>query len=132
MQHASWIQRVGAYLVSALALAAIQGLGLGASLLLGERNWLTGVLLAGAFVFWIADRWVFSGRTGQTLGRRVLGIRMVDAGNGEPIGVWLAFVRDMWHVLDAVPCYLGFFAPLWDAERQTFADKIVKTVVVKT
>ncbi|MDQ1539752.1 MAG: hypothetical protein QOH29_478, partial [Actinomycetota bacterium] len=26
--------------------------------------------------------------------------------------------------------YLGYLWPLWDSKRQTFADKILKTVVV--
>ena len=32
--------------------------------------------------------------------------------------------------LDSLVCYLGFLFPLWDAKRQTFADKIIHTVVV--
>jgi len=27
-------------------------------------------------------------------------------------------------------CYLGWFWPIWDRKRQTFADKIMRTVVV--
>ena len=27
-------------------------------------------------------------------------------------------------------CYFGWLFPLWDAKRQTFADKIIGTVVV--
>ena len=33
------------------------------------------------------------------------------------------------HILDALPCYLGYLWPR-DRKRQTFADKIVKTVVI--
>ncbi len=42
-----------------------------------------------------------------------------------------AFVRDLAHVLDSVACHLGWLWPLWDQKRQTFADKIVGTVVVR-
>jgi len=35
------------------------------------------------------------------------------------------------HILDALPLFLGFLWPIWDAKKQTFADKIIKSVVVK-
>jgi hypothetical protein len=41
----------------------------------------------------------------------------------------MAFVRDLAHIVDSLACYLGWLWPLWDAKRQTFADKLVKTVV---
>ena len=34
------------------------------------------------------------------------------------------------HILDAIPCYVGLLWPLWDNKRQTFADKILKMVVL--
>jgi hypothetical protein len=42
----------------------------------------------------------------------------------------MAFVRDVCHILDSIVCYVGFLLPLWDANRQPLADKIVRTVVV--
>ena len=49
---------------------------------------------------------------------------------GEPIGGGMAFARDICHILDSLACYIGWLFPLWDARRQTFADKIISTVVV--
>jgi uncharacterized RDD family membrane protein YckC len=43
----------------------------------------------------------------------------------------MAFFRDLAHFVDAIICYAGFLFPLWDNKRQTLADKIVHTVVVK-
>jgi len=51
-------------------------------------------------------------------------------GGLEPIGAGMAFVRDICHILDSLACYIGFLFPLWDAKRQTFADKIIHTVVI--
>ena len=34
------------------------------------------------------------------------------------------------HGVDAIICYVGFLFPLWDAKRQTIADKIMSTVCV--
>jgi hypothetical protein len=47
------------------------------------------------------------------------------------IGGGMGIGRHLLHILDALPCYLGFLWPLWDGKRQTFADKIVKSVVVR-
>lgn len=71
------------------------------------------------------------GKTGQFWGHRAAGVRIVDANTGAPIGAGKAFGRYFAHILDALPCYLGFLWPLWDSKKQTFADKIVGTVVVR-
>ncbi len=42
----------------------------------------------------------------------------------------MAFGRDICHILDSLACYIGWLFPLWDAKRQTFADKIISTVVI--
>ncbi len=38
--------------------------------------------------------------------------------------------RQLAHVIDAAICYIGYLFPLWDAKRQTIADKIMTTVCV--
>jgi hypothetical protein len=43
----------------------------------------------------------------------------------------MAFVRDFAHLLDVLSLGLGYLWPLWDARRQTFADKVVRSVVVR-
>ena len=40
-----------------------------------------------------------------------------------------AFLRDLVHILDGV-AYVGYLWPLWDDKRQTFADKIMRTIVI--
>jgi uncharacterized RDD family membrane protein YckC len=32
--------------------------------------------------------------------------------------------------VDGIICYIGWLFPLWDAKKQTLADKIMGTVVV--
>jgi uncharacterized RDD family membrane protein YckC len=70
------------------------------------------------------------GATGQSLGKQVMGTKLVSAGTGAPIGFGPAFVRQIAHVLDGLPFHLGYFRPLWVARRQTFADSICDAVVV--
>ena len=77
----------------------------------------------------IWNRWIRAGRTGQSWGKKVVGIRLVREADGQPIGAGLAFVRDLAHVVDGF-FYLGYLWPLWDPKRQTFADKICSTVVL--
>ena len=72
------------------------------------------------------------GRTGQTVGKQALGIRLVRESDGQPLGVGMAFVRRLAHFVDAIACYIGFLWPAWDAKRQTFADKICGTIVIRT
>ena len=60
-----------------------------------------------------------------------MGIKLVEERTGQPIGAGMCFVRDLAHILDGF-FYLGYLWPLWDNKRQTFADKILTTVVVET
>lgn len=71
------------------------------------------------------------GTTGQTPGKRVLGIKLIREADGQVMGFWWCVLRSICHILDSLPCYLGYLWPLWDDKRQTFADKIMKTIVVK-
>ena len=75
------------------------------------------------------NRWLVAGRTGQSLGKRVTRIKLVSEVTDAPIGPMNAFVRDLVHILDGM-AYVGYLWPLWDDKRQTFADKIVRTIVI--
>ncbi len=82
-----------------------------------------------AFAIW--NQILRQGRTGSSLGKSVLGIGVVSEQTGTPIGGWKTLGRQFLHILDQLPCYLGYFWPLWDDKRQTFADKLMKTIVVR-
>ena len=71
------------------------------------------------------------GTTGQTLGKRIAGIRVLRRNTLRPTGFGGAFVRALAHVLDAVPCGAGFLAPLWDGTKGTFADRLCGTLVIR-
>ncbi|KIF68336.1 RDD domain containing protein [Streptomyces sp. AcH 505] len=72
------------------------------------------------------------GKTGQTIGKKAVGIRLVREADGQPLGVGMAFVRRLAHFLDSLPCYIGWLWPAWDEKNQTFADKICSSIVIKT
>lgn len=88
-----------------------------------------GILLMLGVSIW--NRWIKGGQTGQTVGRGVIGTKLVSEATGQPIGPGLAFARDLVHFLDSAICLIGWLFPLWDAKKQTIADKLLNTVVVK-
>ncbi len=129
--YASWITRVGAYLVDALPAWVLIGIG-GALLGHGGAGAAIGFIFYLASLGWVGyNRWYRAGTTGQSLGKSATNVRLINEQTGRPIGGGMAFVRDLCHFVDAIICYVGFLFPLWDAKRQTLADKIVSTVVVK-
>ena len=70
------------------------------------------------------------GPTGQTLGKKICKIRVVDFNTGGPIGYGRALGRFFARYLSQLPCYLGYLWMLWDKEKQTWHDKLVTAVVV--
>ena len=118
---ASWGLRVGAALIDGLIGFAIYGvcLALGSDVL--------GSLASFAFAMYNAVR---QGQSGQTIGKGVLKIRLVRLDGVNPPGIGLSIGRYFLHIVDALPCLLGYLWPLWDKKRQTFTDKILNTVVV--
>jgi uncharacterized RDD family membrane protein YckC len=131
---ATYGQRVGGFLIDIgipgglLAIVLIAALATRDVVVIGIVY--PGAVLAGlAFLLWNSG--YRQGRTGQSLGKRVLGTRLVRAGSEEPVGFGRAFGRQIAHVLDAIPLGLGYLWPLWDEQRQTFADKVCSTLVVQ-
>ncbi|MHA6796700.1 RDD family protein [Pseudonocardia bannensis] len=93
----------------------------------------TGSMLTSAAVFAFAvwNSGYRQGTTGQSIGKKVVGTRLLLATTGRPVGFGLAVGRQLAHVLDGLPFYLGYLWPIWDERRQTFADKVCNTLVVR-
>ena len=70
------------------------------------------------------------GPTGQTLGKRALGIRLISFESGGPIGYPRAFIRFVGRYVSALVIFLGYFWMLWDKEKQCWHDKFAGDVVV--
>jgi len=66
---------------------------------------------------------------GQTPGKRLLGIRVVQLDN-SPINWWEAFERAGGYAAGFATGLLGFAQVYWDPNRQAIHDKISETVVV--
>jgi uncharacterized RDD family membrane protein YckC len=68
--------------------------------------------------------------SGQTVGKRVLGIRVVDFNTGGPIDYGRAAIRYVGSILSGIAIYIGYLWMLWDNEKQTWHDKFANAVVV--
>jgi uncharacterized RDD family membrane protein YckC len=147
--YAHWGRRVGAYFIDGALLAPFYAVAMIGFLLIFSgsttdpvTNQVTlgssapaGFAVAGVaglamivFGFW--NQVFRQGRRGASLGKQWLNLMVVSENDGRPIGALLTFVRQLVHILDSLACYVGWLWPLWDAKRQTFADKIMSTVVL--
>ena len=70
------------------------------------------------------------GTTGSSIGKSIVKFKVISEKTWQPLGFGLSIVRQVAHLLDAVICYVGFLWPLWDAKRQTIADKVMTTVCI--
>ena len=94
----------------------------------GVLVWVAGLVIALLFTVW--NHGYLQGTTGSSLGKRVLRFQVLDEKTEEPIGFGRSVLRQLAHVVDAIPVFAGYLFPLWDAKRQTLADKIMSTVCV--
>ena len=70
--------------------------------------------------------------SGQTIGKRAVGIRVIAFPDGGPIGFNRGLVRTVGRYVSQAVCFLGYFWMLWDREKQTWCDKLAESVVVPT
>ena len=140
---ASWGRRVVAALLDTAVLGAVAWFAGGGRIAVPSLQptfdsgpetdllpWTSSGAVVGAVVLMLA----LQGLTGQTPGRRVVGIQVVrapaDGPAGGPPGVLRSVVRCWAHLLDAI-LLIGYLRPLWHPEGRTFADGLLGTVVVR-
>lgn len=149
--YTPWFTRVLAWLVDSIPIFILWGIGY--ALLLGtqETDCITNAsgfefvescvtdastigqlavtitsILVLAYVIW--NYGYRQGTTGSSIGKSMLKFKVVSEKNGQPIGFGMSIVRQLAHIVDAAICYIGYLFPLWDAKRQTIADKLISTV----
>ena len=69
---------------------------------------------------------------GQSIGNKILGIRVLDADTGRSLPYVRAFVRALMSNISALPCFLGFFWMLWEPRKRTWHDMVANSLVVRT
>ncbi len=94
---------------------------------------LVGMLIIGLgvlFVLWLYVRAI--GRTGQSWGAKMVGLRIVGAEDAEPIGFGRSLGRALFaNIISANVFYLGYLWMLWDRRKQTWQDKVVRSIVIR-
>lgn len=149
--YSPWLSRAAAYLVDHLPLALILGVGwlvlqnsvdsacltditpytvdqicsIGYSTLGVTVMW--GAVLVG-LAYFVWNYGYRQGTTGSSIGKSLLRLTVVSENTGKPIGFGASVLRQIAHLIDAGILYIGYLFPLWDAKRQTLADKIMATV----
>jgi uncharacterized RDD family membrane protein YckC len=151
--YTPWLTRVGAWFIDSIPIFII--VGIGGAILGGTRETAcvtdtseynlgqfcaTGASTVGQLAFFLA--WLVAlayvvwnygyrqGVTGSSIGKSILKFKVISEKTSQPIGFGMSIVRQVAHIVDGAICYIGYLFPLWDAKRQTLADKIINTVCV--
>jgi uncharacterized RDD family membrane protein YckC len=151
--YTPWLTRVLAWLIDSVPIFIVEGIGwailvgtqetvcitdsseynlgqfcaTGASTI-GQLSIALAGILALAYVVW--NYGYRQGTTGSSIGKSIMKFKVVSEKTGQPIGFGMSIVRQLAHIIDGAICYIGFLFPLWDAKRQTIADKIMTTICV--
>jgi uncharacterized RDD family membrane protein YckC len=124
--RAGFWRRFGAYLVDGILIWVIVFLVLRAFL---DEVAAQGITVLVSLIYFT----YFEGTpSGQSIGKKLLNIRVIDFATGGPIGHGRAFLRWVGRILSGIPLALGYLWMLWDKEKQTWHDKIANCVVVPT
>jgi uncharacterized RDD family membrane protein YckC len=130
-----WI-RVVAYIIDAIILGIIGGiLSVPLGVNYSDVNSLTsaaartsnGIDLVLSLVYFVG-LWTYMG---GSIGQRILGMRVVDATTGQPIGLGKAVIRWLGVLLSFFVCFIGVIWVAFDGRKQGWMDKIAGTVVVR-
>jgi len=76
--------------------------------------------------------WLMTGLRGQTLGKMVVGIRVVNNRGTKPGLARAALRESIGKTISTVVLFLGFFWVIWDDRAQGWHDKLASTYVVNS
>lgn len=83
---------------------------------------------AAALLLTLTNRLLVPAATGFSLGRALMGVRVVTH-DGSRVGPVRLLLRDVAHLADTATFLVGWCWPLWDRRRRTFADLLLRTEV---
>jgi uncharacterized RDD family membrane protein YckC len=109
--------------------SSVDGTANGGLALTGGLLIFLGIVLIIAIQVW--NRIFKMGRTGQSVGKKAMGIKLVNDSTGEPIGALQAFLRELLSAVINQAFYISYLWMLWDDNKQTLHDKIVHSTVIQ-
>lgn len=124
----AWLIDAAVFIVAGIAISIVAGILGVISDTLGTLVGGLGGLAIAAFGLYI---YYLQGEEGGTPGKRVTGLKVVKVADGQVLGGGMSIVRQIAHIVDQIICYIGYLFPLWDPQRQTLADKIIGTFVLR-
>ena len=68
---------------------------------------------------------------GQSIGNKILGIRVLDADTGRSLSYARAFTRALMSSLSALAFFLGYLWMLWEPRKRTWHDIVANSLVVR-
>ncbi|PND54535.1 hypothetical protein CRM90_27485 [Mycobacterium sp. ENV421] len=126
---ASYRARAAALALDVLPGAAVFAATALVALSVPQRSpwWWACLSIAATAVLWTSvNRLILPAAVGHSVGRAVFGIAVVRP-SGSPVGPWRLLLRDLAHLIDTVPLFVGWLWPLYDRRRRTFADILLQT-----
>ena len=79
------------------------------------------------FVYWIL---LESSRMQGSIGKRIMGIKVVNASGGKP-DIYQTVGRNLLKILSGIILFIGFMMAGWTTKKQALHDKILNMLVVK-
>lgn len=133
---AEWGSRAIAYLIDIAPVFGLYVIVFAVGLVsdvLGLIVSLVGYAAVLAYTIW--NFYIKQGSTGQTIGKEKQGIKLVSDATGQPVGGGMAFVRYLLVGAFILACCIGWvinlLSPLWNEDKKTYSDKMLKMSVVK-
>jgi uncharacterized RDD family membrane protein YckC len=68
---------------------------------------------------------------GQSIGNKIMGMRVLDADTGRSLPYVRAFVRALVSNLSAIVLFLGYLWALWEPRKRTWHDMVANSLVVR-
>lgn len=84
-----------------------------------------------SYVFPIVATILFWRYKCATPGKMWLKMKVVDEVTGEPMSYLQSTIRYFAYIISIIPLGLGFLWIIWDSKKQSWHDKIARTVVVR-
>jgi uncharacterized RDD family membrane protein YckC len=69
---------------------------------------------------------------GQSIGNKIMGIRVLDATTGRSLPYVRAFARALMSSLSALAIFIGYLWMLWEPRKRTWHDIVADSLVVRT
>ncbi len=86
------------------------------------------ILVGGMAVFYTV--WLESSAWQATLGKKLLGLRVVDL-DGQRITFWKSASRNFNKSISSLILGIGYLMPLWTQQRQALHDRMARCLVIK-